>query len=521
MSDTWRPFTIRRNIGGDVLQAVDGWRGALRFGPKSVPFDIVVGTTLFGQPIGYDSTMVTVQVPPTVPWKEAVLVRGGFGFPTTPLDGVAVWFQSTNPNPVLQFDQQVLDHPLTQGWWYYYTLFLCVGVDPLPCEWLVGAQVEVLVPRNYQHGDKLFSLIPPYYQKLDDQQAADGRNGPLRKFANIVGFDMDYNRTLVDGVLNVYDSDRAPLKFVQQLGINLGLGTVENALGGARYRSLVGGLSLLEEHRGTQRGLHDFIFAASNYQTVVTSGDNEVLATDDAEFVGGSGHWIPFANTDVTFISDGAGTPTHPAFNAYSDLAVRKYTGGTVVPQPGAGRGVLEITELNPPQSYTSMVIVAGYSDDRVTNGISDGIAFGIPVSNGELWSFSFWMKHLAGAPDAHVIGTFVRFHPDGTFAEVVSVGGQFAPNGWVADSTAWTRYTFETLLNLGGDATGFIIPTIWWKSSTAAVLNSRYICGVEVAQIRGVGGSITPLDPDIFLTLGVPEKTLSSGKSYLGPPEA
>ena len=63
MTDTWRPFTIRRTVGGDVVRATTGWQGALRYGPEDVPFDVASVTTLQAIPLGYDTMQITVLIP--------------------------------------------------------------------------------------------------------------------------------------------------------------------------------------------------------------------------------------------------------------------------------------------------------------------------------------------------------------------------------------------------------------------------------------------------------------------------
>ena len=350
MSDTWRPFTLRRTTGGDVLRATTPWYGALRYGPVAVPFDAVEGTTLTGIPWGYDATRMTVSVPPSVPWQEAVLVRGAFGPPTTPLDGVAVWYDTVAQAdfPLTeQFNVLVMDQPLTGGYWYYYSLFLCVGKTWQQCSWVLSATATVLVPRNYGHASKLFWLIPDFYQRTDDQQAADGLHGPLRKFTALIGYDADYDRTLLDGVLNVYDPDLAPLHFVELLGTNLGL-PVETALGGSRYRNLVGQLYDLEGVRGTTLGLQQFIYAASNYRCDVVQGGSQMLSTDDAEFVNGVGHWQTFTNTLVTTVKN-AFSNVSPPLDPQTHVVLRPYTGAATPPLPlvpNGGRGILEVIEI-------------------------------------------------------------------------------------------------------------------------------------------------------------------------------
>lgn len=354
MSEDWRPFTLRRTIGGDVTRpGPDEWQSALRYGPKDYPFDSVLGTTITGIPVDYDKVLLTVGVPTTVTWQEATLVRGGFGYPNTPLDGEVIWYvDGHDVHSTEQFNQLVLDSPLSEGHWYYYTLFLCISdqAPPFPCEWMVGAVGQVLVPKNYHHAELLFDMIPPFYHGYDDGQAADGRHGPMRRFSALIGYDCDYTRTLLDGVLNMYHPDFSPLVFMQQVGANLGF-PAESALGGARYRSLIGQLWDLEDTRGTALGLQDFIYAASNYRCTVVDGYNSMLSVDDSEFVHGIGHWQPYTNAhvvDLTNVAPVPPAPANPPLDLYKYLTLRKYADIDLSPLAQHGQGILEIIETPP-----------------------------------------------------------------------------------------------------------------------------------------------------------------------------
>ncbi len=98
MSD-YRPFMLRRTTGGDVLRPVRrpsyGVGAALR--ASVVLPEEVVGTALEARPLALRSIVVTVKVPRDVDWSQAMVVRGGFGFPTTPLDGDRTGIRVPNP----------------------------------------------------------------------------------------------------------------------------------------------------------------------------------------------------------------------------------------------------------------------------------------------------------------------------------------------------------------------------------------------------------------------------------------
>ena len=354
----WQPFVLRRTTHGDVLRSASTVQAALRYGPPTFAWDIVKGTTLTGRSQDYNALIIDVQVPPSVPNRgEMVLVRGGFGYPTTPMDGVAIWYNPDNKGQLVteQLNQEVLDTPLTEGHWYYYTLFVkvCNAAYPAAGEYLAAATATLLVPYNYDHAATLFQMIPPFFQSMDNEQAADGINGPLRRFLSVVGYDLDFTRTLVDGILDVYEPDQAPLMFTQQVGANLGF-PVEQALGGARYRSIIGQMWMLENIRGTNTGLQRFIFAACNYNTLVIQGTNDLLTPDDAEFRDGIGHWLAYTNPHVVDMVNPAAGNTHPPNDPFTYLILRPYllTADSgiqptdVKPPPEMGQGVLEIIEV-------------------------------------------------------------------------------------------------------------------------------------------------------------------------------
>jgi hypothetical protein len=182
-------------------------------------------------------------------------------------------------------------------------------------------------------------------------------------------------------------------------------------------------------------------------------------------------------------------------------------------------------------QPYTDFTIVCGLSQSGVTNGQPDALQFGIPVRGNELWEFSFWMCHQTGDPDAQVIGTWITFDTNGVSKGAYVDDTSYAPNGYLLDATAWTHYRMQHVIatksdglttDPSGGVCGYILPCIWWHAPSK--LNARYVMGVLLTKIQGVGGAIAPLAPDVYLTLGViptpPEDhdLLASTKSILGP---
>jgi len=181
-----------------------------------------------------------------------------------------------------------------------------------------------------------------------------------------------------------------------------------------------------------------------------------------------------------------------------------------------------------PGQPYLDFTIVCGLTEDGLTNGQPDPLQFGIPVRGGELWEFSFWACHLTGDPDAQMLATWLSFDTNGVSKGAYLDNVTYAPNGYLLDSTSWVKYRMQHTIATNSDGLtadpsggvcGYVIPYIWWHHDSIK-LNARYVMGVMLTQIQGVGGAIAPLAPDVYMTLGVVTKYIGPDpqKSKLGP---
>lgn len=254
---------------------------------------------------------------PDVPMVPRIAItRSSFGIPTTPLDGVKVLdmeitealalpvaFHTNEIDPDQTWQRptsaaaSLYDHRLQPGHWYYYTLFL-YKTEKTITSWDDYAHVSVLVPVDYQHREKLWALIPPYYQIKDEEYlvptTADPEpTGDLRKFINVFGFELDYTRSLAEGVEQIYEPDKANAYFVRLLGED-NLGTIlETGLGDIRYRALISVLSRLYAVRGTAIGLRALCETTSKYRTVTMPSLNLHRLADDAEFLNRDAYPFP------------------------------------------------------------------------------------------------------------------------------------------------------------------------------------------------------------------------------------
>lgn len=209
------------------------------------------------------------------------------------------------------------DRNLSPGHTYYYTLFLLIPTGDENGElvngeyrsWVAVASTQCKLPGAYEHGAKLYELLPPYYRYIDQAYLpGTGRaEGDLQRLLKVVGQELDYTRGLAEGIGSIYDIDRTDERLLHMLGEQNFGATYEPTLGAIRYRSIMSGLPHIYNSRGSAKGIRRLAQAASQYQTRTTNGTNILRVTNDAEFVDGTGMWT----TDPT-----------PASNALVDAGI-------------------------------------------------------------------------------------------------------------------------------------------------------------------------------------------------------
>jgi hypothetical protein len=276
---------------------------------------------------------------------RVAITRSGYGSPVTPLDGTKLLDLPLNEalslpyhyeltqfttgssswNRPYSIDQSFYDRSLQAGRWYYYSLFLFVDN-----EWTLYSSDEALVPMDYNHRNVLWLALPEYYRIKDDEFLVPPQTeGDLKRFLNVLGFELDYSRTLAEGIQDIYQVERSSASLVKMLGeSNLGT-TLEEGLGEIRYRSLVASLGYLYNERGTERGVRDVTLVSSKYRTEVLSGINDMRKADDSDFSNllsedglGAGNWsalyLNFLASLVPRNIHGVGDVTTPFFGGLS-----------------------------------------------------------------------------------------------------------------------------------------------------------------------------------------------------------
>jgi phage tail-like protein len=334
--------------------------------------------------------------------------------------------------------------------------------------------MDVLVPKDWGFSDLLFASIPEFYQRTDYQEAADGRIGPLKRFTSVLGYDLDYTQSLCDGLLHLYDFDKAPWRLLQHLGDNMGF-PYEATLGANRTRSVLEQLADLNDLRGTRLGLQRLITAASDYECDVLEGYNDMLAVDDGDFAGGGGsglvgnadpmlwgigHWVPMTDTTLLdTIIDPTGTfDASPAAATPPIIAKNTTAGPANILSPPGGRGALVVNGPGPQTVISCGQIDSTGEPEHDQNSV---ILAGIPVRPGDLYEFSVetirtaWGSAGEQPPQARVVLAIMWFDTDG--AHLSTTNGPDVPDNY--DEATWERSMVQ---EFAPDDSVYAVPAIW-----------------------------------------------------------
>lgn len=340
-------FRIRLAVAQEIIDAAVAETGPIpgvAFSPslsyvRYVPHDSLIDAisehaTLYAEPWDFNTIRVVWGTDDDLDERAAkdvangytpliVITRSGFGYPSTPIDGIQVlsadyetmvanndrqrtveYIETAAVDPDNAWNrpptltQSLYDRNLPEAHWFYYTLFFYLGVyDSLTGafdhqEWVKASSMDATTVGNHEHARRLYELIPEYYQARDQEfTPGTGRGGVVERLLQTIGFDMDYTKTLADMLEHVYDIDTNHDDLLHSLGVfNFGI-PVEEGLGDIRYRSLLARVSRLYEERGSASGLQQMTNAATKYRCKILEGSNILSLTDDAEFASGTGSW--------------------------------------------------------------------------------------------------------------------------------------------------------------------------------------------------------------------------------------
>jgi hypothetical protein len=226
------------------------------------------GNYLVATPVGYDSIKLTFLVPSAfLNYTRLSVVRSTYGNPINKHDGVTVFEYPASATPA---SQVVIDNNfgdgLTEGQWYYYTLFAKMP-NAFP-NWNVVDTDSAVVTRQLQHGQRLWNNLPGFYQQLDASTLQQVRlytsGGQLRRFLDLLGYELDVMHTEAESLLDVNNPEYMQSLLLQLQGYDLSL-NYEGSMGDARFRSLVGSAVTIRKLAGTLTGFSQYARALTDY----------------------------------------------------------------------------------------------------------------------------------------------------------------------------------------------------------------------------------------------------------------
>lgn len=261
---------------------------------------------------------------PSGSWSQLVLVRNAYGYPVNPYDGVQLLTVNNGSDPVTFIDS----NNLIQGNFYYYSIFV---YNTTNYGWTNAGNAIGLSVQNWGSTDKMYAYLPEIYKITQPYSAtSDWDNSDLYSFISNFGFQLDYDQTLSNLLINRYNietvSGTAIPTMLNQFGQKY-----EQAIGLQQNRILLRDSVILTSQRGSKRGLvgylEDFsgwgvpnpvpqpsfvINPSTGQYNVVPStateapnpsvngivvGHNLMLDYNDSSFEESSGHWVSIDNT--------------------------------------------------------------------------------------------------------------------------------------------------------------------------------------------------------------------------------
>lgn len=512
-----------------------------------------------------------------------LVVRSGFGHPTTVNDGSIIFnrpfldvvdsvnivdegarqpvgssapitFEPIPSNGKNDWDRPsnnvrgLFDRNLPSGKWFYYGLFLYVSTYDSSGNYLAGpfwvkaGEASAVTPHNYRHGERLFNLLPPYYQFKDGEYTAGtNREGAVKRLLATVGFELDLTRTLTEGVEQTYDLNFVQNDLVRSLGTtNFGL-NFEEGLGDIRYRSMLTAISDLYDERGSASGLRKLTFVSSKYRCKIIDGLNMMNLPDDTEFSSGTGSWGDLYGSyeawvkatgpywlRTSWLIEGDTEATEAAVeDDLTTVADMEHVempvsasidiSSSVVPR----RSALKVTGLDTSKGVVlTCGLGTGETYDRYQNAINKQFyprLHGVKCVPGHIYTFSTYIKRDEDVdPDYIRLGVLWFNEPaNGVFDITTDFISPIEDNENIAEAgvSYFTRYSQDAQapLSLRGQPHVFAVPYIvLWNSET------RYVSACMLNNQLNSSDTFA-LVPDVYLTLGDETERLGDPDIFIG----
>ena len=301
------------------------------------------------------------------------IVRSQEGIPETAEDGILI-VDEAYETPPFAAEKTVIDADgfvdnfisFTQGQYVYYSAWALIDDGWFLCgttSTVVVKQHREVLEDGTQLADthtKALSMLPrmftsPVFDPLDEIDF----DSDLARFLFGFSYSLDEMLTYIDLLIPDYTQRNLSIDRLNFKARELGIAP-ENRPSTKQQKRLVRDAIELYSQKGTIQSLRKFVQDITGYEADVSVSPNLLLSTQDSTFRGSVGAWKTYGDCTLE--------TTRSVIPPIEENAVdRRYSGRVTVNDEYA----------------------------RIANGLTKPLLFGIPVSEGETYTFSFYHSHL------------------------------------------------------------------------------------------------------------------------------
>jgi hypothetical protein len=325
----------------------------------------------------YSSVLVTWQEPAGAgtEYLALKLLRNQDAYSETEEDGAVIWSWADGDASFPKKIEDGVDYneiPISSGRYIYYRMWL----QKMDESWVPAGDSYTVVPT--QHGtilpsggsvstlDKVVDILPKVFTSLSQSPLDEvDTNSTLYKFLSAFSFTWDELLTLTSLLIPDASgrSTNPGVMLVQADQLGLAQGSLDVT---KTQKKLIREALYTYSRKGTLTALSTMAESVTGFAPTITLSKNIMLTNQDSTFNGGVGSWLPIGNCALTVAND--------VFPPITEaLAIdMNYTGKVVVATGGA----------------------------RISNGENSPKTKGIPVTAGQRYYFSYYIKSAVNATE-------------------------------------------------------------------------------------------------------------------------
>jgi hypothetical protein len=284
-------------------------------------------------------------------------------------------------------ERSYTDTSVVPGVEYHYSIFV---EDPTPgvTDWHYGGSASIRVPKNLDSFQRLIDILPPYLTNQQfyiggaptvdtlrdtDYDLRTDTPPSMTKFLAGLGWVWDDVRTDLVGASRPWDPNQIPHKALPQALATVGIDS-SGTLSDRALRSLLSNADTINGQRGTTLGLITLAESITNMNASIGTGYNLIPTVDDAEFYGGTGHWVASpvradksTSTSRAVVSSSTG---YSGGDSVSGIAFISPAGPATLDTPTKGENALKIPHFeigNPSPGLPTLHLGLGAAVSGVT----------------------------------------------------------------------------------------------------------------------------------------------------------